>query len=113
MMDPVTASVLTCVDAWNKEVAQRRERAAHDPVADAIESCASELAAVVKDTTRATAMIPVARWARARGIAASTARRWCVLGQIPGAAKDDRDNWTVPSGARRVTRIPAHARLSA
>lgn len=101
MRDVIADAVGQVVDTWKIEAAQRRKRSSVDPVADNLESCASELQAKVEQALRDTAYLSVADYADAHGSTPQTIRRLCLAGLLEGAVKDANDDWRIPRDAKR------------
>jgi hypothetical protein len=48
-------------------------------------------------------LIPLAKYAEARGITTRTVMRWLDKGELPGATRDESNRWLIPAGAERTT----------
>lgn len=102
----LTRSVQTVAQTWRQEAELRRTRWQQDPVAPALESCASELESELARVQREARPLTVAEYARAHGAAAATVRRWIAAGELE-ASKDAAGDWRIPRGARRQRRARA------
>lgn len=100
MRESVIAAMKQIADTWDKDVSNRRGRSRIDPVADAMESCASELRAELARVDDATRLLTPEEYAREHGTTASSVRRWCTRGQLV-AEKNGAGDWMIPRTARR------------
>jgi hypothetical protein len=48
-------------------------------------------------------LIPLAKYAEARGITTRTVMRWLDKGELPGATRDESNRWLIPADAERTT----------
>jgi hypothetical protein len=101
MRDAVVASAKQLAETWQKEAASRRRFTPADPVADALEVCASELVAELTRVDDATRLITVEQYARAHGTSESSVRRWCARGELAGE-RNGAGEWMIPRDARRA-----------
>lgn len=108
----LTRSVQTVAQLWRQEAERRRTRWQQDPVAPALESCASELESELARVQREARPMTVAEHARAHGVAPATVRRWIAAGELEASKGADGD-WRIPRGARRARRPRARARATA
>lgn len=102
MRDVLTPMINGITRSWKLEAAQRKKRTPNDAVAEAMESCASEMESELARVLRETAMLSVAQYAKQHGVDASTVRRLCVRGQLEGAEKGVDNEWRIPRDARRI-----------
>jgi hypothetical protein len=103
MRDAILASARQLAETWGKEAASRRRFTPHDPVADALDVCASELLAELTRVADATRLLTVEQYAKAQGMSESTVRRSCARGELAGE-KNGAGEWMIPRDARRVAK---------
>ena len=100
MREQIIAAMKQLADTWEQDVRNRRARSRIDPVADAMESCASELRAELTRVDDATRLLTVEQYASEHRTSASTVRRWCAAGELAGE-KSAAGDWLIPRTARR------------
>jgi hypothetical protein len=100
MRESVIAAMKQLADVWEKDVGNRRARSRIDPVADAMESCASELRTELARIDDATRLQTPEEYAKEHRCTASTVRRWCANGELE-AEKNGAGDWMIPRTARR------------
>ena len=101
MRELVIASMRQACESWRQDATQRRQRSAIDPVADTLESCASELESELVRIDDSTRLLSVEQFAREHGHSASTVRRWCLRSEL-AAERNTAGDWEIPRNARHV-----------
>lgn len=99
MRDPETV-VRELVAAWQRDSHVRRQRAPHDPVADALDSCAAEL----QEKFAAESLSPLTpeEWGALNGgVSPQSVTSWIRSGELE-AYRDERGHWRIPRHAQRV-----------
>ncbi len=82
--------------SWQQDATKRKKLSAADPVADALEYCASELLFEMESAIDDDDELSVAEFADLHGKARSTVRNWCAKGLITCRRKG-RD-WIIRRG---------------
>lgn len=103
MIDAIAETAYSVADGWKEEVKQRRRISSVDPVADAIEYCAADLCERIARAAKVSERLSPEEYAALPhvGVSAQAVRRWCRLGQLPGAI-DTEKGWQIPREAKRV-----------
>jgi hypothetical protein len=104
MRDAVLASAEQLASQWQSEAKSRRRFTPADPVADALDVCASELQAELARVADATRLLTVEQYARTHGMSESTVRRSCARGELAGE-KNGAGEWMIPRDARRTAPV--------
>lgn len=81
-MNGLVAVARAVADRWLSEVALRRKISKHDPVAEALEFCASELAEELRMYDAPDATCTVLEFAREHGVSGACVRRWARVGKV-------------------------------
>lgn len=101
--NPLATLVRTAIDDFRKEAAERRRITAVDPVADTLAHVASDLADRLKHAEAASEPLTAEQYGAQPHVHArpQTVRKWCRLGQLPGAMLTEA-GWRIPREAKRV-----------
>jgi excisionase family DNA binding protein len=102
MLDAMFAQLRAVADGWTTEAARRREISRTDPVADALEHCASELADQVAALVTDTYYLTVEDFARLNGVVPGTVRAWIKRGELRAIATES--GWKIRRDERRKKR---------
>lgn len=99
-MHALLGPIAALPDAWAAEIAKRQARAPHDPIAEAMASCAGELRGAIAEAAKATERISARAFAALprNNTTEQTVRRWCRDGLVPGAVQTAR-GWEIPRDA--------------
>lgn len=81
-LDIAIATVRTVAEGWEKEAKERRRISATDPVADALDYCASEVMGELRDIERSSRYLTTDEYAAAVGVDVQTVRRWIRAGKL-------------------------------
>lgn len=104
-MTIVEAEIKKAADAWKDEARRRREISRTDPVADALEHCATDLTARIENARLADGeWLTVEEYALLPDVdrTAQTVRAWIRAGQL--AAKSTPNGYMIRKDERRVIR---------
>lgn len=82
MTDLALATARSVAASWQEEVERRRRISKHDPVAEALESCAAELIDRLREVDAPGAMRTVEQYAQAKGVTPQCVRRWIGRGML-------------------------------
>jgi len=104
MRESIIAAMKQLADTWEQDVKNRRARSRIDAVADAMESCASELRTEIARVDEATRLLTPEQYAKEHATTASSVRRWCTRGELAGE-KNGAGDWMIPRTARRRLQV--------
>ena len=76
ILDAVFASDRELAKAWQREASERRGRAATDPVADTLDSCARELLDRTEELQETSTWVSAEEYAQLHGCTPQTVRGW-------------------------------------
>lgn len=82
MIDSVGMGVRRVVAGWRTEVERRRKVSGLDPVADALDFCAAEILAAVKEAEQSDRWCSVAEYAVRVHKSEATVRKWIRRGDL-------------------------------
>lgn len=101
--NPLADVVRGAISDFRSEAARRRKITAVDPVADTLAHVASDLADRLRHAEHATERLTPEQYGALPHIDAKpqTVRKWCRLGQLPGAEHTE-SGWRIPRDAKRV-----------
>jgi hypothetical protein len=101
MREPLVASMQQMAETWRSEAKSRRRFTPNDPVADALEVCASELVSELARVDAATRLLTAEQYAAAHQTSVASVRRWCSRGELAGE-RNGAGEWMIPRDARRA-----------
>lgn len=96
------APITELASSWEYSAEARRQQAGADPVAVALEQCASSLRSVLAEVESVHAYFTTGEYALLHGVTPQTVRVWCQRRRLPGAFRAGYD-WRIP----RTTPPPA------
>jgi excisionase family DNA binding protein len=102
VLDAMFGQLKSVVDGWQGEATRRRQISTIDPVADALEHCASELADQVAALLNDTYYLTVEDYARLNGVVPGTVRAWIKRGELTAIATER--GWKIRRDEKRRKR---------
>ena len=105
MIDRDTAILGRLADNWSAEGTRRRHLSAHDPLADVLDYCASELRDRLQEIARDARYLSPEEYARDHRVTPQTVRGWIRTGQLEAVRTGK--GWQVPRLAERRLRKSA------
>lgn len=103
------AQLVQLADGWEQEATRRRQLSAHDPLADVLGYCASELRDRLQEIVSDTHFLTPEEYAAEHGVTPQTVRAWIRATQLEAVRTGT--GWRIPRSASRRPR--AHRRSAA
>jgi excisionase family DNA binding protein len=102
VLDAMFGQLQSVAAGWTTEAERRRQISKVDPIADALEHCASELTDQVAALVNDTYYLTVEDYARLSGVVPGTVRAWIKRGELRAITTEG--GWKIRRDERRKRR---------